>query len=561
MQRNQRPNGFSQGLGSLMSALAAMSADARQEPLDNARIRYLDADTAINENKLMRQRQMYDAMGTVTSNANTVDPTLDPREKTRRALSTLLPTLLSGGSGNGHLANANNLSSVLMLMNGGSNEQAGQMNTFAFGGAGPDIAHSVAGQNAISARDAAEARAQAESVQALANKGALNLRQAIEAGLNQRMTGPVLGLDQSVFVPANSPLAQSANESGMISGGVSPKVAAGNAINQGQPVSTARQELAGIDSERAIKSENLSDVLFAGANGKTPNLMSALVAGAVPSNTQMSNVVGPTGPQIVDNLKAIGMEPVLSETDAKGLGLQSGTAPPEPPAHVKVLIDKVFPKMSQLLAGQRTKSSGVVGLVKDATDILEKDGTNVIGAIGKLRSRAEGLKEQAKAFYASWGGDETNQREIDTFADEVFSGSELGRLALANAEIKSVLVSLAYATAKAQDEGGRLSDNDVKLALQQIGGDLQSSGKMAGVLASVANRALRNYNVNVQSSLAQFGGDAQDLKDARKYITDNFGTMTVEQSQQASTGQPQTQAGGREELLSAADRITNQIGN
>ena len=57
-----------------MSALSAMSADARQEPLDNARIRYLDADTAINENKLMRQRQMYDAMGTVTSNPNPRPP-------------------------------------------------------------------------------------------------------------------------------------------------------------------------------------------------------------------------------------------------------------------------------------------------------------------------------------------------------------------------------------------------------------------------------------------------------------------------------------------------------
>lgn len=91
--------------------------------------------------------------------------------------------------------------------------------------------------------------------------------------------------------------------------------------------------------------------------------------------------------------------------------------------------------------------------------------------------------------------DPSNEKFQELYGDiEIALPADLDDTAQAAAEYKSMIVQLAYATARANEPGARqLSDNDFRNALKEIGADAADPGKLINTVMRNLGRKVENF--------------------------------------------------------------------
>jgi len=106
--------------------------------------------------------------------------------------------------------------------------------------------------------------------------------------------------------------------------------------------------------------------------------------------------------------------------------------------------------------------------------------------------------------------------ELDNMLDSKY-GDILDKISQDRAVAKSIFLRLAYGTAKEIDPSGRLSDNDVKIAMDIIGNLGANYKANLATLESLANRTKREYADKYKVRIGRVGDE--DLQEANKYET------------------------------------------
>ncbi|HSG32458.1 MAG TPA: hypothetical protein VLB82_13060, partial [Thermodesulfobacteriota bacterium] len=112
-------------------------------------------------------------------------------------------------------------------------------------------------------------------------------------------------------------------------------------------------------------------------------------------------------------------------------------------------------------------------------------------------------------------GDPKGYKELETFLDKEY-GENLDKISQDRAVAKSIFLRLAYGTAKEIDPSGRLSDNDVKIAMDiigQLGANWKSN---LATLENLTNQSTRSYNdaYNIRTKRLT---DDKELIEAKEY--------------------------------------------
>ena len=94
-------------------------------------------------------------------------------------------------------------------------------------------------------------------------------------------------------------------------------------------------------------------------------------------------------------------------------------------------------------------------------------------------------------------------------------GDILDKISQDRAVAKSIFLRLAYGTAKEIDPSGRLSDNDVKIAMDIIGNLGPNWKANLSTLESLANRTQREYTDKYKIRINRVGDE--NLEEANKY--------------------------------------------
>ena len=144
-----------------------------------------------------------------------------------------------------------------------------------------------------------------------------------------------------------------------------------------------------------------------------------------------------------------------------------------------------------------------------STLIKELKGAKVgpVGAfINALDSAGSQISQAANAFGFTKDYEDTGSGDIDNYLTNKF-GSELAGDAVKFGKVKSASIQLAYLMAKADEPGGRFTDRDIALKMQEIGLGANPE-KTIEILTSSINT--RNKNLNYGYSLLT-GGKTLDF--------------------------------------------------
>lgn len=135
--------------------------------------------------------------------------------------------------------------------------------------------------------------------------------------------------------------------------------------------------------------------------------------------------------------------------------------------------------------------------------ILEEN-PDINTVVSSAAAFANNLRAEARAL-----GNFTGTRaEVESFINPDRYTTEFEELGIRNVEMQSLINSLAYTVAKANDPSGRLSDVDVKNAIREIGAASRDAGTFSRVLRNVAARSARNFQIDYRTRTGQdFTGD------------------------------------------------------
>ena len=126
--------------------------------------------------------------------------------------------------------------------------------------------------------------------------------------------------------------------------------------------------------------------------------------------------------------------------------------------------------------------------------------------INALDSAGSQISQAANAFGFTKDYEDTGSGDIDNYLTNKF-GSELAGDAVKFGKVKSASIQLAYLMAKADEPGGRFTDRDIALKMQEIGLGANPE-KTIEILTSSINT--RNKNLNYGYSLLT-GGKTLDF--------------------------------------------------
>ena len=130
-----------------------------------------------------------------------------------------------------------------------------------------------------------------------------------------------------------------------------------------------------------------------------------------------------------------------------------------------------------------------------------------VGAfINALDSAGAQISQAANAFGFTKDYEDTGSGDIDNYLTNKF-GSELAGDAIKFGKVKSAAIQLAYLMAKADEPGGRFTDRDIALKMQEIGLGANPE-KTIAILTSSINT--RNKNLNYGYGLLT-GGKTLDF--------------------------------------------------
>jgi hypothetical protein len=155
------------------------------------------------------------------------------------------------------------------------------------------------------------------------------------------------------------------------------------------------------------------------------------------------------------------------------------------------------------LRDSQVATTAVISSVNDMLQILEAN-PNINTIVSSASAFANNIRAEARAI-----GNATGTRaEVESLINPERYTSEFAELGIRNREMQSLVNSLAYTVAKANDPGGRLSDLDVKNAIKEIGAASSDSVAFSRVLRNVAARTARNFEIDYKTRTGQdFKGD------------------------------------------------------
>lgn len=132
---------------------------------------------------------------------------------------------------------------------------------------------------------------------------------------------------------------------------------------------------------------------------------------------------------------------------------------------------------------------------------------NILGAPGALAQFATSLKSQAEGLAKMFGVEITAARNVAAYDDSWRS------LGIENAQIKSLILDLAFATAQAR-ETGKLTNQDIERAIDTLGANIRDGHAFAEILNSYVGRIDLIWQNQVRSSLGAVRGSlVQELDD------------------------------------------------
>lgn len=161
-----------------------------------------------------------------------------------------------------------------------------------------------------------------------------------------------------------------------------------------------------------------------------------------------------------------------------------------------------------------------IDTINDLASIIEenKDAFTFAGSLGNLVNSAKYQIQSAERL-ANLTKLQQNEKEfsdLDNMLDTKY-GDILDKISQNRAVAKSIFLRLAYGTAKEIDPSGRLSDNDVKIAMDIIGNLGPNWKANLSTLENLANTTKRQYSDKYKIRIDRVGDE--DLQEANKYET------------------------------------------
>ena len=161
-----------------------------------------------------------------------------------------------------------------------------------------------------------------------------------------------------------------------------------------------------------------------------------------------------------------------------------------------------------------------IDTINDLASIVEqnKDAFTLAGGLANLVNSTKYQIQSAERL-ANLDKLQQNEKEfteLDNLLDSKY-GDILDKISQDRAVAKSIFLRLAYGTAKEIDPSGRLSDNDVKIAMDIIGNLGPNWKANLATLESLANTTQREYADKYKVRIGRVGDE--DLQEANKYET------------------------------------------
>jgi len=200
---------------------------------------------------------------------------------------------------------------------------------------------------------------------------------------------------------------------------------------------------------------------------------------------------------------------ILKEKEKQGL-FTVGQSPSTTPKGAKSVMT--------LVRDDYLSAKSQIDTINDLASILEenKDSFTLAGGLANLVNSTKYQIQSAERL-ANLTKLEQNEKEysdLDNMLDTKY-GDTLDKISENRAVAKSIFLRLAYGTAKDIDPSGRLSDNDVKIAMDIIGNLGPNWKANLATLESLASRTQREYNDKYTTRIDRVGDD--DREEANKY--------------------------------------------
>lgn len=200
---------------------------------------------------------------------------------------------------------------------------------------------------------------------------------------------------------------------------------------------------------------------------------------------------------------------ILKEKEKQGL-FTVGQSPSTTPKGAKSVMT--------LVRDDYLSAKSQIDTINDLASILEenKDSFTLAGGLANLVNSTKYQIQSAERL-ANLTKLEQNEKEysdLDNMLDTKY-GDTLDKISENRAVAKSIFLRLAYGTAKDIDPSGRLSDNDVKIAMDIIGNLGPNWKANLSTLESLASRTQREYNDKYTTRIDRVGDD--DREEANKY--------------------------------------------
>jgi hypothetical protein len=173
--------------------------------------------------------------------------------------------------------------------------------------------------------------------------------------------------------------------------------------------------------------------------------------------------------------------------------------------------------MRNNLFNERKAISEQLAIVEEVGSLFEnmtlrgQDPREAVGTAGRLNMFASNLIDTMKGVGASafdflkQVNPLTGETTFVPAADKASLVSDIRVEVPAGmdaAAYRSAVIELAFAVAKINDPSGRLSDNDFRTAMEQVGANSGSPETLMNTVMNLSTRSLRSYNESVASAVA-----------------------------------------------------------
>lgn len=181
------------------------------------------------------------------------------------------------------------------------------------------------------------------------------------------------------------------------------------------------------------------------------------------------------------------------------------------------------------IAGRYAGSIGAIGRMGQIVNIISTNPaamSDAAGAIQTLREKVVGAANTAK-YYLGIMEDEDKKESVaieNAYKEEVLANATKVKnrnphMNVDVAMLRSLTMDLAYQLAKARDPGGRLSDADVKNAMEIIG----ASGDPVAMKATLMRLVDNTYNdIKILESTLPWAGKSAENADARQALETSY---------------------------------------